>query len=424
MPVEPTPKALLAAASITALLIASYAGVYPWLTGSLAVLLSGILAWSLGYAYTLSRAALGLMFERSVEPETAYEGAPVKVTIRVHNASRLRAEAVVTDAIPARVRVEESPVFRVSLLPGASAAYTYTVKPLPGLHIFSELTVDVVDPLGFFVYRRTVRTPASIKTVPVASLSEPCAPSPVHGFLEAYRRLVHGVGLEFYEVREYQPGDDPRRIVWTATARVGRLMVREDLSELQPRLHMLVDLSRYSWAGEPGDTPGDHIARLAASLARSIASLGGVFGYTLLRGDVWLTVQPGRAGERLHQLLTQLSSLDPIETLTHSGWGLCGAVKEARTLLPRGMLLLVLTGPHALVQPRLEEMASCLAGLNAVVVVVLPVGDAEASRLARTAAVRLAGRASSVLGGAGARLYLAPGGQFVREAWRLIASPA
>jgi len=58
-------------------------------------------------------------------------------------------------------------------------------------------------------------------------------------------RLGHGVGasLEFQDYREYQPGDDLRRLDWRAYGRTDRLMVRLHREEIQPHADIVSDLS-------------------------------------------------------------------------------------------------------------------------------------------------------------------------------------
>lgn len=59
-------------------------------------------------------------------------------------------------------------------------------------------------------------------------------------------RLGHKVGssLEFQDYREYQPGDDLRRLDWRAYARTDRLTVRLHREEVQPHLDLIGDFSR------------------------------------------------------------------------------------------------------------------------------------------------------------------------------------
>jgi len=54
----------------------------------------------------------------------------------------------------------------------------------------------------------------------------------VDGLLSGdYRSAFPGIGTELYQVRQYEPGDDVRRIEWNVTARTGRPHVRVELAE-------------------------------------------------------------------------------------------------------------------------------------------------------------------------------------------------
>lgn len=59
-------------------------------------------------------------------------------------------------------------------------------------------------------------------------------------------RLGHrsGSSLEFMDHREYQPGDDIRRIDWSGYARSDRLIVKLYREEVSPHMDLLVDGSR------------------------------------------------------------------------------------------------------------------------------------------------------------------------------------
>ncbi|THF86711.1 DUF58 domain-containing protein [Deinococcus sp. KSM4-11] len=64
------------------------------------------------------------------------------------------------------------------------------------------------------------------------------------GFLFGdYRGLFYGPSLDLAEVREYQPGDEVRRIDWNVTARSGRLHVRQYQEERELTTWLLVDTS-------------------------------------------------------------------------------------------------------------------------------------------------------------------------------------
>ncbi len=86
-------------------------------------------------------------------------------------------------------------------------------------------------------------------------------------------RLGRGVGssLEFEEYRDYQPGDDVRRLDWGVYARTDRLVLRTQREEVSPRLDLFVDVSRSM--GIPQEK-GAAAWRLAAALAAAADAAG------------------------------------------------------------------------------------------------------------------------------------------------------
>src|SRR6476619_1836566 len=58
-----------------------------------------------------------------------------------------------------------------------------------------------------------------------------------------YQGLVPGHGSELGETREYQAGDDVRRIDWNVTARLQQPHVRETIADRELETWLLVDLS-------------------------------------------------------------------------------------------------------------------------------------------------------------------------------------
>ncbi|HMF99838.1 MAG TPA: DUF58 domain-containing protein, partial [Gemmatimonadaceae bacterium] len=62
-------------------------------------------------------------------------------------------------------------------------------------------------------------------------------------FTGEYRSVFKGQGMEFSEVREYQPGDEVRSIDWNVTARMRRPFVKRYIEERELTVMLVVDLS-------------------------------------------------------------------------------------------------------------------------------------------------------------------------------------
>jgi uncharacterized protein (DUF58 family) len=83
-----------------------------------------------------------------------------------------------------------------------------------------------------------------------------------------------GESMEFMDHREYQPGDDLRRLDWAAYARSDKMIVKLYRHEVSPHLDMVVDGSR-SMA-----LPGTEKGRATAALAAAILTAADNSGYT------------------------------------------------------------------------------------------------------------------------------------------------
>ena len=58
-----------------------------------------------------------------------------------------------------------------------------------------------------------------------------------------YRTLFHGAGIDFADLREYEPGDDVRHIDWNVTARMDTPFVRTYLEDRELTAWLLLDRS-------------------------------------------------------------------------------------------------------------------------------------------------------------------------------------
>lgn len=83
-----------------------------------------------------------------------------------------------------------------------------------------------------------------------------------------------GSSLEFMDHREYQPGDDLRRIDWNAFARTDKLILKLYREEINPHVDILLDCSKSM------DLPDSQKAHAAVALASAVATAAANSGYT------------------------------------------------------------------------------------------------------------------------------------------------
>jgi len=82
-----------------------------------------------------------------------------------------------------------------------------------------------------------------------------------------YESVFKGRGMEFDEVREYQPGDEIRSIDWNVTARMGHPFVKKYIEERQLTVMILLDASASSYFGTVKRLKSELAAEISAVLA-------------------------------------------------------------------------------------------------------------------------------------------------------------
>lgn len=82
-----------------------------------------------------------------------------------------------------------------------------------------------------------------------------------------YESVFKGRGIEFDEVREYQPGDEIRSIDWNVTARMGRPFIKKYVEERQLTVMILLDASGSSYFGTELRFKNELAAEVSAVLA-------------------------------------------------------------------------------------------------------------------------------------------------------------
>ncbi len=88
-------------------------------------------------------------------------------------------------------------------------------------------------------------------------------------FAGQYQSVFKGKGMEFYEVREYLPGDEIRSIDWNVTARMGHPYVKKFVEERELTVMLLLDTSMSCYFGSVTKLKNQLAAELCSVLAFS-----------------------------------------------------------------------------------------------------------------------------------------------------------
>jgi len=112
-----------------------------------------------------------------------------------------------------------------------------------------------------------------------------------------------GRGMEFDEVRPYQPGDDVRNLDWRVTARTGKAHTKLFREERERSVLVWVDFQRSMYFGTRGCFKTVVAAKAAAHIAWSALGRGDRLGYLIFNEGYHLEQRPaGGKGSVLHFL--------------------------------------------------------------------------------------------------------------------------
>jgi len=118
-----------------------------------------------------------------------------------------------------------------------------------------------------------------------------------------------GSGDEFYGLREYSPGDSPRRIAWKHSARTGDVVVRQYAAPTPQKLWVVLDLAAGAGLSPAATTTSQERAiALASAVLRDASQAGIAIGLAIPATRVLLTLRAGRW--HLERLQAQLAMLD------------------------------------------------------------------------------------------------------------------
>jgi uncharacterized protein (DUF58 family) len=134
--------------------------------------------------------------------------------------------------------------------------------------------------------------------------------------LGTYRSVFRGPGLEFEEVREYEPGDDIRSIDWNVTARMGTPYIKKFREDRELNIFLAVDVSASSWFGSVTQSKRDLGAEVAALLALTAIENNDRVGLLRFASDLqeWLPMSRGR--DHLLRVIRALLFAKPRRTRT------------------------------------------------------------------------------------------------------------
>ena len=126
-----------------------------------------------------------------------------------------------------------------------------------------------------------------------------------------YHSVFKGQGMNFEEVREYQPGDEVRSIDWNVTARMNHPFVKKFVEERELTLMLLVDVSGSGVFGSRGQSKRELAAEIASVLAFSAIRNNDKVGLILFSDEVEKFIPPRKGRKHVLRVIREVLFFEP-----------------------------------------------------------------------------------------------------------------
>src|SRR5438045_967755 len=130
-------------------------------------------------------------------------------------------------------------------------------------------------------------------------------------FAGDYHSVFKGRGMNFDEVREYQPGDEIRAIDWNVTARLGTAFVKKFTEERELTVVLVVDVSASGNFGSVAQSKRELAAEVACLLAFSAIRNNDKVGLLLFSDRVELFIPPKKGRSHTLRIIREILYFEP-----------------------------------------------------------------------------------------------------------------
>lgn len=130
-------------------------------------------------------------------------------------------------------------------------------------------------------------------------------------FAGDYHSVFKGRGMNFDEVREYQPGDEIRAIDWNVTARLGTAFVKKFTEERELTVILVVDVSASGKFGSTSQSKRELAAEVACILAFSAIRNNDKVGLLLFTDDIELFIPAKKGRSHTLRLIREILFFEP-----------------------------------------------------------------------------------------------------------------
>ena len=231
---------------------------------------------------------IDIRLERDIVPDETFGDQDIRVESRLRNLSGATlGNLEIHEILDVRI-IPEKGISRTSASMGPSEELRFIFEfpsPARANYEIGPLIVRVRDPFGFYLSEKKLG-PENLSVMPRPERIRGAQLRPRHvgpwpGVIPS---KALGLGTEFYSMREYVSGDDPKRINWKASARYNELIVNETEAERVTDVMIVLDTD-VSFFGPAESELFERGVQAAASLASLSLRQGNRVGLVLQGGE-------------------------------------------------------------------------------------------------------------------------------------------
>lgn len=158
-------------------------------------------------------------------------------------------------------------------------------------------------------------------------------------FSGEYHSVFKGRGMEFAEVREYEPGDEIRSIDWNVTARLGRPYIKRFIEERELTVILMADVSASGHFGTANQMKSEITAEICALLAFAAIQNNDRVGLLMFTDQIEKYIPPKKGRTHILRVIREVLYNQP----GHTGTDLTQALEYLNRLLTRRSIVFILS---------------------------------------------------------------------------------
>ena len=171
------------------------------------------------------------------------EGEKVKSKLKLKNLTNKKLVVKVIEELPFGFKSEEP---TIKLGEWEEKEVEYFVIPKRGKYTVAGPRLQVKDLRGLYYTDYQVPSKIEVEVYPsIEKIKEDAKTEENIRLATTYQKILMGLQtLEIHSLRRFQPGDETKHIDWKATARLGELIVKDFLREIEGDIYIILDAGR------------------------------------------------------------------------------------------------------------------------------------------------------------------------------------